>query len=81
MSAPTVVRTVTAWDLIGDVGEFRVAGGTAIYEEVNHNHRRGGKVKLQRAEPGYPGEAPRVVTRYVDGETPIEVLSVDGESR
>jgi endonuclease YncB( thermonuclease family) len=64
-----------AWDLIGHEGSFRVLGGRTIYEAVLRNEataRSDGLVRLSylNTRDGYL----RQVNRWVDGDTPIEVL-------
>lgn len=66
----------TAWDLIGfdgTSGMVRVVGGRALYEAVDYQDSRGGKlVRLSRLDVTAGGL--RQVDRYVDPDTPLEVV-------
>lgn len=63
-----------AWDLIGHEGSFRLVGGRTVYEAVLFiDNGRSAKVRLARlvSEP----DGLRQINRYVDPETPVEVLN------
>lgn len=65
-----------AWDMIGYNGPqyIRVVGGTALYETVIYwDEQRSDKVKLARLVADERGL--RTVIRYVDPETPVELVS------
>jgi hypothetical protein len=69
--------TTTAWDLIGfdgsDGKSVRVVGGRTLYEAVVFNDEtHGHRVRLDRLIVGETGL--RVVNRYVDADTPVEVV-------
>lgn len=64
------MTTTTAWDLIGDEGEFRIVGGRTVYSDVcSYN---GETVRLCRlvAKDGRIHQ----INRYVDPDTQIEVI-------
>jgi hypothetical protein len=63
------MTTITAWELIGDEGEFRIVGGRTVYSDVCSN---GGTVRLCRlvAKDGRIHQ----INRYVDPDTQIEVI-------
>lgn len=66
--------TGTAWDFIGYDGDhyLRIVGGRARYETaIFHDDTRGEQVKLARLDPG----SLRQVDRYVDPDTPIQVVA------
>lgn len=68
----------TAWDLIGfdgsDGKSVRVVGGRTLYEAVVYNDLTPGyNVRLDRLKLGRRGM--RVVNRYVDPDTLLEVVA------
>lgn len=63
--------TTTAWDLIGDEGEFRIVGGRAIYTDAMYVATEG-SVKLAYLKATNRGL--HQVNRYVHPDTPIEVM-------
>lgn len=67
------VTVVRAWDLIGHDGSFRLAGGRTIYEAVMYNEAtaRSTRVRLVRLDTG---GGLHQVNRWVDPDTPVEVL-------
>lgn len=68
-----MTRTDTAWNLIDHYGAVRIVGGRAIYESVVYcDHTHGEHVKLSRIDRG-DGDL-RVISRYVDPDTILEVL-------
>lgn len=78
----TATLTATAWELIGfdgaDGESVRVAGGRALYEAVVFNDATPGEmVRLDRLEVSAGGL--RVVNRYVDPDTLLEVVA-DGDA-
>lgn len=66
----------TAWDFIGfdgTGGHVRIVGGRTLYEAVDYNDSRGGKlVRLARLEVEAWGL--HQVNRYVDPDTPLEFV-------
>lgn len=65
-----------AWELIGHEGSFRVLGGRTIYEGIMRNEataRSDGLVRLCYLSTRDGGI--RQINRWVDGDTPIEVLA------
>lgn len=63
----------TAWDFIGYDGDYylRLVGGRAKYETaIFYDDTRGEKVKLARLDGSL-----RQVNRYVDPDTPVEVVA------
>lgn len=67
---------LTAWDCIGRVPEthrVRIVGGRTLYEQaIYYDHTPGEKVKLARLD------GLRQVNRWVDGDTPVELVADDG---
>lgn len=65
---------LTAWDFIGYDGDhyLRIVGGRAKYETaIFSDDTRGDQVKLARLDEG----SLRQVNRYVDPDTPVEVVA------
>lgn len=66
-----------AWDLIGfdgTDGMVRIVGGRALYEAVDYDDSKGGKlVRLGRVDVTERGL--KQVVRYVDPDTELEVVS------
>ncbi len=74
-----VLRSATAWDLIGwEDGLVRIHGGRALYEAVMYDCSRDGRmVKLARVESVMCDDGVyrvREVRRYVAPDTVIEVM-------
>ena len=73
---------MVAWDLIGFGGaidgrpaDVRIIGGTALYEAVDYNDDTPGcRVRLARLEVTADGF--RQINRYVDPDTPLEIVYV-----
>lgn len=70
-----VLATMTAWELIGFEGAFRIVGGRSQYDAVQFNDPNGRqrKVLLSRLDSGL-----RQTDRYVDPDTQLEILSDPG---
>jgi len=68
------VKEVIAWDLIGELGAFRLPGGHTVYESVLYSCEtaRSNKVRLARltSKDGYLHQ----INRYVDPDQIVEVL-------
>jgi len=75
MSNGEPICTCQAWDLIGYEGSFRIAGGRTVYEAVLYNDAsaKGDKVRLARLDTRH---GLRQINRWVEPDTPIEVLQI-----
>lgn len=66
----------SAWDMIGfdgQEGTVRVVGGRALYESVDYDDSRAGRmVRLSRLDVGALGL--KQVTRYVEPDTDLELV-------
>lgn len=72
---PMVLRTETAWSLIGHDGPVRIVGGRTVYEAVDFSDATPGfQIRLSRLVPAASGVGIRQITRYVDPDTWLEVL-------
>jgi hypothetical protein len=73
----------TAFDPIGYDGPryVRVVGGRTLYDAVGHMTRpyEGGNVRLARLEISTRGI--RQINRYVDPDTPVELIDKQEEER
>jgi hypothetical protein len=70
-----MTQITTAWNLIGTEDHVRIVGGRTVYEAVEYNDKRSGKlVRLARITNRDDGLL-RQINRYVDPDTLMEVLS------
>lgn len=68
LNIPTIVP---AYELIGREGQFRLPGGHRVYEAALYNDAR---ARSDRVRLAYLTPELRQVNRYVDWESPVEVL-------
>ena len=65
-------KVMTAWELVGAHGRFRIVGGRTEYEGIDYRDDTAGtKVRISRL---VEGGGFRQVDRWIDPDTQIEVI-------
>lgn len=74
LAAASAHPVAIAWDLIGHEGQFRILGGRMVYDAVMYNTARSSCERVRLARLDTSNGDLHQVNRWVDADTPVEVL-------